>query len=382
MKKYKFIFFLLILFILQSTLLSKSRLKEYFELGKESYLNGDFRSALQYFKEAVKITKKSPQIYNNIGLCYEKLKLYKKAKHAYEKALALDNNFIPTLNNLGILLIKIFNENNIGLSILYRANLLKKNDYYIISTIGEAYYYLKNYEEAIKWLTKAENFKLNTPKLHYLKAQCYLKLKKREKALNEFKKVLKLDGKFLRAYFGIIRLLEYGGEYKLAKKYLIELNKKALEGNPDVEESIEVKSFLNMYYKTAILNTAFFILREKVEFQYRIPDLKDVLNYAVSKFNIDFNIEKYIFKNGIICINSGEYEPSIYTYIEPIKRNFMAYNRKICHLNLEIAEFEELLKNIHKKSINIYSFKCPLDYKYTQKNGVWSCTRHGEAFFH
>jgi tetratricopeptide (TPR) repeat protein len=76
-------------------------------------LEADLLSAHRQYMDAISAYKKiSPQtaeIYNKIGLAYQRLSMLDDAKFNYERALKMDRNFAPAYNNLGTI---YYHENN------------------------------------------------------------------------------------------------------------------------------------------------------------------------------------------------------------------------------------------------------------------------------
>jgi superkiller protein 3 len=62
---------------------------------------GQYEEAEAEFKKAL-AAKRIPESYKNLGLVYQRQKLYDKAIEYYLEALKLDSNYVDALNNLGV----------------------------------------------------------------------------------------------------------------------------------------------------------------------------------------------------------------------------------------------------------------------------------------
>ena len=75
-------------------------MEELIKSALKSYQDKNYKEALEYFENALKIDNNNPVILSNIGLCYSKLQDEKKAQEYYLKALSIDNKLVQTIINL------------------------------------------------------------------------------------------------------------------------------------------------------------------------------------------------------------------------------------------------------------------------------------------
>jgi outer membrane protein assembly factor BamD (BamD/ComL family) len=57
------------------------------EKGRESFSNKEYEKAIKYYEEALALNPKNSSVHFNLGLCYKKLKLYRKSAHHFTKAV-------------------------------------------------------------------------------------------------------------------------------------------------------------------------------------------------------------------------------------------------------------------------------------------------------
>ena len=241
----------------------------YLLLGKKSYQQGSYNLALKYLQKAKQAYPNNKEIIYYLGQIYFKSGNYKKALPYLEK-YAKSNNDPDIINKLAIIYIKT-------------GNLLKANQYadlliqqgknlplaYYIK--GKYYYSLKNYDQALKYLLKAESSGYKNPEIYYymgkiyydkgkylraityltkainngyknenvyyIRALAYLKLKDYRKAINDLSMVLKYNPNNARAYYLRGKLYyEHGnyvkGEYR---KAISDLEKAAAMGIREAE---------------------------------------------------------------------------------------------------------------------------------------------------
>ncbi len=72
----------------------------YFELGIGELDSGNFKKAIHAFKKAIKLDPEDHRIYNNLGIAYELSQDYENARAAYEKAVKINPKNSSILSNL------------------------------------------------------------------------------------------------------------------------------------------------------------------------------------------------------------------------------------------------------------------------------------------
>ncbi len=129
----------------------------YFGKGFASLYTGDFKHALEYFKQSIKIEKHQPQVYYYRGVTYLKQKEYGDASESIEKALTYEP------------LQPIWN-----------------------TTLGEIYYLKGKYDKALELFNRAidEDTALTVfPEPVYHRANAYFRMNDFQAALNDYEKI-------------------------------------------------------------------------------------------------------------------------------------------------------------------------------------------------
>jgi len=133
--------------------------EHYYELANFYKDNKFFKKSIKYYILALeKIDQDNilvSKIYNRIGTSYERLGEWKKAETNLMESLKILPDQAHTLNYLAYMWVEKKKNIEEALQMLEKAVKLKKNDGYIIDSLGWAHYMNKNYQDAEKYLQKA-----------------------------------------------------------------------------------------------------------------------------------------------------------------------------------------------------------------------------------
>ena len=139
--------------------------------GDRLFKENKFEKAIESYKDAIDFDISNPILYNNVGICYIRLKKYDLALIYLKKAINIDPNNIDIIFNIIELLIEKedFEQaeeyiNNIDESMIY-------NKYYYL---GELYFKQKYYDKSKSSFAKAYLFKKSDNILLKF-ANCYIK---------------------------------------------------------------------------------------------------------------------------------------------------------------------------------------------------------------
>lgn len=120
---------------------------EFFNRGVYAFKKNDLDNALRFFHEAANKNPEFADVYNNIGLVFEKKGEYSKALVNYEKAIEIDVSFTQATFNLGR--INVFlNQPNNALELFDKVENTYKDstDFYVER--GQAYIQLSKLDKA------------------------------------------------------------------------------------------------------------------------------------------------------------------------------------------------------------------------------------------
>ena len=138
--------------------------------------NEKFNDSIIYYSKALKLINTQHPLFHEImdgrGLSYERLGEWKKAENDLLNSLKLMPNQAYVINYLAYSWIEKGINIEKSLNMLMRANELKRNDGYIIDSLGWAYFKLKKFDEAKLYLQQAVKLMPSDPVVndHYADA--------------------------------------------------------------------------------------------------------------------------------------------------------------------------------------------------------------------
>jgi len=150
--------------------------EHYYDMANFYKNNKYFLKSIEYYSLALENIKKEhsllPIILYRRGTCYERLDDWQKAEKDFNLSLKILPDQAHVLNYLAYTWIDKGVNLDRGLEMLIKANKLKKNDSYIIDSLGWAYYVKKNYEKAEFFLKRAVQLSPTEPIIndHYADA--------------------------------------------------------------------------------------------------------------------------------------------------------------------------------------------------------------------
>lgn len=130
---------------------------ELYNMGIRESKKENYKKAIYYFNEALKVDSVFAFAWDNIGISYRKLNNYSEAINAYKKSLELDSTGLMPLQNIAVAY-KYNNEFEKAIQAYQKLEMLDKNNPEVYYGIGETYaLYLKDYEKGLDFMCKAYN---------------------------------------------------------------------------------------------------------------------------------------------------------------------------------------------------------------------------------
>jgi len=199
-EKLKLILLALFLFLLDLLMFGcfSSQLTKY-ELGMESYNNGRYRTAVEYFTRAIWEDPVNAELYFLRGNAKAKLKLYKEAIHNYTTAIKLDPE-MEYYKNRGLMFIETRN---------YSSALKDFNEALLFDSTNSTLYFNRgytqalsgNYESAIKDYSKAISYDSTNAKVFVNRGDLWSGVEEHQKAIFDFTSAISLNNRDELAYF-------------------------------------------------------------------------------------------------------------------------------------------------------------------------------------
>lgn len=133
------------------------RARDLYTQGIAESKNENYKAALPFFEQAVKVDPNFAFAWDNIGVCYRKLDNYDKAIEAYNKSLAIDPNGTMPLQNIAVAY-QYKKQYKKAVAAYERLAAIDKNNPEIYYGIGQVYtLYLNEYEKGLDNMCKAYN---------------------------------------------------------------------------------------------------------------------------------------------------------------------------------------------------------------------------------
>jgi len=152
----------------------------------------DSQIDIKLYRTAIRIKPTFAKAFNNLGIAYQRRRLYDLAIAQYKRAILLDSKLSAPYSNLGnVYYLK--GEYVKAIENLKKALKLKKNNPYTHYAIGLVYYYKKDYPEAVKHFRRAARLNREYAEPHNLLGMVYFQQGKYEEAILEAQKALQID---------------------------------------------------------------------------------------------------------------------------------------------------------------------------------------------
>ena len=338
---------------------------------------GDFDKAEIAFKEAIKISDKIPDAYNNLGLLYIDQKRIDDSIYCFNQAIKNNPNNPFFLNNLGNALAKK-NLIDKALNNFKKALTINQSFFLAHNNIGIIQNRLKNFKEAIKSFNEAISIEKNFAEGYMNLGSAYFEIGEVGLALKNYTIAIQKDPKSAKAYNNFGNILKDQGLYNeaiksyqtsinlqpnLAETYnnlgnvLIDLNKNE-EAISSYEKSIKLKpnyfeainNLANVYFKKKDFVLAIEYYQKAYEINNKYSSALASLIYnkiIISDFSAINDFEKV--KNSLGTIGG----PIIPFYTLALEDN--PKNQKLRSLNYSNQKFEKFYSK--KNRIKVYNNK-------------------------
>ena len=185
----------------KNTILYLNKLLEFDENFECIYLIGlaycginDFNNALKFFDKALKINQ-TKEVYHEIGAIYKQLRFYDLALVNYEKCLIIDENYLPALNNIGV--IKTLKKDFFAAKEYFEKSIkLKNNSSHILCNMAQSQFDVLNFNEGLKYFEDSLKYDCTAKNLRqYLFNSLYVENFDLNKYLNLAKKFTSIVNK-------------------------------------------------------------------------------------------------------------------------------------------------------------------------------------------
>ena len=198
---------------------------------------GFAKEASQHLLYLIKKINNDSSLYFNLGISFEKQKLFKKAKSAYLKALEITPDLQDAIYNLGLVYTEL-HEYDKGIECFNRIVKQDGNDSNSYFNLGICYFKKGDYVKAIINFQNAIDINDADIYAHFYIGNILFEMKEYNSAKDAFLKVIELSPDYSWAYYNLACIAYEENDYQAVSDNL----NKTIELNPKDEEA---------YYKYA-----------------------------------------------------------------------------------------------------------------------------------
>ena len=203
-------------------------IEEAFNLAIKNHQESKTDNAEKLYNQVLKINPNYLPALNNLGVLYKKLGKHNKAKSCYEKAITLNPNNIDILYNLGNIFQKLEEYQKAK---DYYEKVIKINPNYTdaYNNLGVVFQKLGKYQKAKNCYEKVITIIPNYAEAHNNLGIMFQKLEEYQKAINCYEKAIEINPTFADAHNNLGKSFKELGENQKA----IDFYEKTIEINPN-----------------------------------------------------------------------------------------------------------------------------------------------------
>lgn len=165
----------------------------YFLLGISYQREHKAIDAAMALEKAVQLNEKSIDALTALGLVYDEMKRHADSDSMYERAIRLDPSNHLLLNNYSYSMAERGMQLDRALVMSKEAVRQQPTNQSYLDTYGWIYFKMGQYEEAVRYISKAIEFGSTSPVIHEHLGDVYFRMGKKDKAIEYWQKALELD---------------------------------------------------------------------------------------------------------------------------------------------------------------------------------------------
>lgn len=282
----------------------------YYNYGLDLYEEENYKQALKEFRKGYHKNPEYALLPYMIGLCYQKLEEFDKAKEAFQETLSLTPEDTDALYNLARL---YYNENNLEKALSY-AELADRladepGDDLISCLLGLVYEALGRSEDAIKAYEKSLSLNLDQPDIGLFLGQLYTKQQDYPKTIELYRKLLEVNPNHLALNYEISLCLAKVGDWEETIRYC----KKVTELDPAFSKAYNqlglayycterLQEAVDTYQKALEIDPTYATVHNNMAYTYEkmqqydkaITKFKDYLSFRMDHVEERIEIEEHI----------------------------------------------------------------------------------------
>jgi tetratricopeptide (TPR) repeat protein len=173
---------------------------DYFLLGNESFTQGKFSVAIEYYSKAIEIDRNYSRAYYNRGTALSKLKDHNGAIGDYNKAIELNRDYADAYYNRGNSK-KALSDYQGAITDYTKVIELDSNEIKAYFNRGNSFESLEKYDLAIEDYSKYIELDSNDKSAYLNRGNSFFSLDKYDLAIKDYSKTIEIDKKNLLAYY-------------------------------------------------------------------------------------------------------------------------------------------------------------------------------------
>ena len=193
----------------------------HFRLGTAYYESGEYKKAITSLEEAMRLKPDFFDALVKLGESYQHSGLYGKAVEVLQKAVSLRPEHIEAKTALGTAFIRA-GEPEAAVTVLREVVRMAPESALVYATLGQAYRLTGKFVEALNVLAEAQRISPEDAVVHNYLGQTYESLERQTEALAAYRRALELKSDYAEAHYNLGLLHLTRGERSAAEaEYLI-----------------------------------------------------------------------------------------------------------------------------------------------------------------
>ena len=178
------------------------KVNKIYALALENHEKNNLKTSLNLYQDIIKIDPYHAGSYYNLGLVFQSLRKFNKAKDFYKKAIEIKPMELDAHNNLGLIFKELNDLENAALCYQKAIN-IDSNYVNSIFNLGVVFREQGEFKKSLDCYKKVIKIKPNFAKVHNNIGNVYKKLGENKKAISHFKEALEINPNSIDAQVNI-----------------------------------------------------------------------------------------------------------------------------------------------------------------------------------
>ncbi|MFA5478634.1 MAG: tetratricopeptide repeat protein [Candidatus Muiribacteriota bacterium] len=390
--------FIIIIIILFSVISNSQQKSDYWhgllEIANQHMIHGNYQDAVITYRQILERAPEVPEIYNNIGIAYQKVGDNNNAFENFRKAIDLKPDFAEALNNIAILYIQLNMNIDIALSYAIKAlSINEKPEFY--ATAGDIFAKKNIPEKAVEYYQKAVNLKKDYYNPYLKIAKIYVNTGRYDRALEHITFLKNESFRDIEVFLVEINLLKKINRFADSHVALTELIREFNTLSFSAEEEAKLKDEIVSYFRTTVWTAALNYYRitnpgtENYDINLIKPYTKVFYDFDIPFSDVD-GVPFQINRNFYVESQKYGINPNIFEFVNYFSVTMREVFNQICKNNRELISLalerylltnDKIAEAVSIEEIRQFipgEISCPEKGEYYIQNGEVYCTKHGK----